>query len=558
MEPENRDRLLEWLDDGCPPLEETGSADLTETEASISYLYNDLLHIAPELAAYGGLALDRDSDMEGNPGAELYSELFAAAEESDVILCSHAMLAMDMQLRQMSDDKIKVLPDFQGLLVDEAHSLEKTVANANSVNLSILGLKSALRSTAQGSKVNRKKAIEQCAVLIAKGQKLEGDDYLIKPREQEKAPWELKDILAELRYLAELLRRIFPKKKYLGIKLKDRPARIVQNDLGTLYRIINGKEPVLFNLSPVRRYLSVTTGPRTVEYLFKNLWDRVQGGCLLASATLTVPDKYMEPDAGYIIKILNIPVARCHVANPVIPAWLRKPVVLHVPKDEELEHFSPPKITATEKEAGKTTGDDGRFELWLTTVTDKICSIAESAAGGTLVLLTSYALLDMIRAKLTPQIKARSIYQDGRLAFGSLVGMYMDQAAMGKRPVWFAMGPAWEGLDLSGEHKGIPAEQDNILSDLVILRIPFGLNKSLAGQMRNLSYKSGGTYKSFPANSRTEAAFQFKQGVGRLVRREGVPPKHLWVLDGRIWTKNYSFYGVFQRILKYYKKSGEK
>lgn len=177
------------------------------------------------------------------------------------------------------------------------------------------------------------------------------------------------------------------------------------------------------------------------------------------------------------------------------------------------------------------------------------------AKGGTIILLTSYALLDKFKeAGSYSRFSNRMMFHDRGIAFQQQKMNFINQSLQNKRPVWFALGNAWTGLDISGHQYDLPAKEDNLLTDLIIPRVPFGLNTSMTGLSRNnFQVNEAGKLTVFPTSGRNDAAFLFKQGIGRLVRREGVPAKNLWVLDARIWLKDRKMYGVFQQILAPYK-----
>ena len=73
---------------------------------------------------------------------------------------------------------------------------------------------------------------------------------------------------------------------------------------------------------------------------------------------------------------------------------------------------------------------------------------------------------------------------------------------------------------------GIVPERDRLLTDLVLPRVPRGTEHSPIHQARRAW---------MPTAEQDRAAFQFRQGIGHLIRREGVRDRRLWVLDGRIW-----------------------
>jgi ATP-dependent DNA helicase DinG len=104
-------------------------------------------------------------------------------------------------------------------------------------------------------------------------------------------------------------------------------------------------------------------------------------------------------------------------------------------------------------------------------------------------------------------------------------GEFVRMHAARMRPVWLATGPAWTGLNLRDE-AAKTAEQDTLLTDLVILRAPIGQNRSSTQRTRRRAW--GFTADVF------EASIRLRQGIGRLVRRPGVKFRRLWVLDSRL------------------------
>lgn len=83
-----------------------------------------------------------------------------------------------------------------------------------------------------------------------------------------------------------------------------------------------------------------------------------------------------------------------------------------------------------------------------------------------------------------------------------------------------------------------------MLTDLVITHLPIGLNRTLTHERR---VSIGG----FRVISQ-EGGWHFRQGLGRLVRREGVVRRNLWVLDARIDGKE-PWVVPFRRILSRYR-----
>lgn len=554
----NKTEISAWLNNNCPPLHETDTIMLEDVCPGISYLKSDMLHICPELSAVSGLALQNNNEEEDeaiNPALQVYKDLFENAQSADVIICSHAMLAFDIYMHVLRGEEAGsagFLPRCSCLLVDEAHMLETAVSSISSTDISIITLLSNLRKSTLGAKKWRTEAEKICnEILQVSKTKKAIDNVCVHPNDwHEKAiDPDTYNVMRKVESLNETLRKLFPKKGFYNFAGSGVDQQI-HDAAKTLAQISFHKQAVMINVSPIRRFPSFAVGPVTVKHYFENLWNRTKRAALV-SATLTLPDVMNLPNPSHIQRVLNIPGPRMLVTEPVHPKWLYKPIHLQVPKKQDLPIFLPPKITAEELASQELDEENvTEYTHWLNALSGKFENdIFTNAIGGTLVLLTSYALLNKMGERFTGD---RFIFQDKSIPFSVQLNKFLEMAKDGERPIWFALGNAWTGTDITGQHFGILAEQDNILSDLVIPRIPFGMNSTMTALTRNRRMKTENGYTPLPLSGRNDAAFLFKQGVGRLVRREGVPNKNLWILDSRIWLGNKKFYGVFQRILKIY------
>jgi hypothetical protein len=77
--------------------------------------------------------------------------------------------------------------------------------------------------------------------------------------------------------------------------------------------------------------------------------------------------------------------------------------------------------------------------------------------------------------------------------------------------------------------------------------LPFGTNRSSTHVARTEWLKTA---------ERDRAALEFKQGIGRLMRRKGVTDRRLHILDTRVmdYDNNPGMYAPFRSILSKYKK----
>jgi len=163
-----------------------------------------------------------------------------------------------------------------------------------------------------------------------------------------------------------------------------------------------------------------------------------------------------------------------------------------------------------------------------------------SAAGGVLVLLTAHADRKEIALRLAGRVPPDCLFmQSEGVSLESVRQRFIACVAEGKRPLLLGVGAAWTGLDLSGDAlsvllgKSISAHADNVLADLVIPIAPVGTNRTLTQQWRR---ERSGILSEVGATS-----IMFRQGIGRLVRRDGLlANRRLHFLDARIHDKAWN------------------
>lgn len=171
------------------------------------------------------------------------------------------------------------------------------------------------------------------------------------------------------------------------------------------------------------------------------------------------------------------------------------------------------------------------------------------AKGGVLVLCTAYADVRALETNLRDLLGERLVAQAPGRRFQGLLNDFRRIHAKGLRPVLIGVGTAWTGVDLSDSE--VSPEQDTLLTDLVITRLPVSLNSSLSMQQR---VNAMGLYPLV-----NETLLTLKQGLGRLIRRDGVTSRHIWFLDGRAdasyqWNGMHRLTSGVRRMLRDYSK----
>lgn len=495
-----RQELAAWVEKGGKPL----SARTIDASSVISHelcwMLEDALELADDLPV-DAVMLSADDD-DGCPAQQLYKDMRSNHEEAGIILCSHYMLATHVRLLQLrglagaEDDSMPAnslsLPQFiDTLIVDEAHLLEQAFAAIYSHTLRLRPLIHAIEKEVKRGKtpaINTLNALWQAVTSTVRQAKGEGSLLC-----------QLDDVPGLEPVLRDALRALE------GISLKTIDGGVkaaIQVGMRAIRDALSGRSRLRMDLTPVRHYPMLVSGRANLQKAMQSLWDSVAGAALV-SATI-----YASDDQAVLTRWkLEVPPARAVYLAPVHPAWTTEPVRLHGTRNTIEPNDSPE---------------------WADETAELINTVVQEAKGGSLVLCTSYQNAEMLYTRLHDRLGARLIIQTKTCSASMCMAQYKRLYQQGKRPVWLGLGAAWTGIDLS-DAQALEPEQDRMLSDLVITRLPVGLNRSLTHERR----VDIAGFKIITL----EAVWQLRQGLGRLVRRPGVKDKNLWVLDSRIDSK---------------------
>jgi CRISPR type IV-associated DEAD/DEAH-box helicase Csf4 len=259
------------------------------------------------------------------------------------------------------------------------------------------------------------------------------------------------------------------------------------------------------------------------------------------SATMYAFNEEGEYRCDYLRVLLNLPLARVSTPSPVREKHLTEIPTLHMPSKELAAQLIPPAERNTELE-----------DLWHRSVARIITDVGSRARGGTLVLCTAYADTEGLAKLLAPVFGERLVIQTPGRRFQGFKNDFCRLHAKGLRPILLGVGVAWTGVDFSDS--GVVATEDFLLTDLIITRLPVSLNQSLSMQQR---ISGMGLYPLI-----NEALLTLKQGLGRLVRRDGVQDRHIWFLDGRAhpsftWQGMQRLTAGARRMLRDYRRVEE-
>lgn len=498
-----------------------------------------------------------------DPGLLAYRAQFTDAP-ADILVCTHAMLAIDTVLRRMrigndaefkeqrkirkdtdgSDYRIenqlraafekeehRHLPEYGVAFVDEAHLLEQAFASVMAVDVSLWHLVRALRALKDLNQNavpgDALKAVQRAFDRLRRGE--DTDTRMIGNDAKE---------ASELRKVSEALTIVKETRK--GCEKDPQAQEFVGRARESLRAFLSDRLALaMLSYSPSKRFPRLLMGRKTSHREMHYLWSSMRAGALV-SATLNTTTGAGEASTASARYLLNVPIDRVRSTPPIINSEIYRPVTCFTPN-------------VTLARSGwlvrPSTGEEADEQEWFTALANPISRIGHGAVGGTLVLTTSYRAIDALRERLIDSLGGRLIFSEPGKRTVQIADEFLDRSAAGERPVWLATGAAWTGLDLSGVRRGLAAKDDNILTDLVITNIPFRTNRSLTHASRTMR---GGNFEFF------DTFVKFKQGLGRLVRNPSsdLPPnRRIWIMDGRLYDlRSKGRLAPFAALLRAYRQ----
>lgn len=561
-------------------VQKLGNQWLKEQETSLTpYLASDLETLIPDFKLIKLCLLSESDTDESDQGYIAYKNQFTDLSEYRLLICTHAMFAYDLKIRRAKDikqarefkkiDKESIsatmekdgktysqsansmvldaldeaelkqnhfLPPYEIVFIDEGHLFERAVSMVLSPKCSFWVMERNLHALTVRS--GKKKALSLLSYIMSVMNDVffefdGGNDVSFAELEKARPKLSRKAYLAlnELQTAMTSLKVSKTEKNKKDYRQLTNHTKALDNFIFSAGR--SGAAEI--NFSPEKRYASLRSLSQAPHTLLNYLYQTTQS-VIFVSATLTFPEKPGRSVYERMANVLFIPKEKLMPFMPVLSDFMHKGVTFELKTDSKL---MPVNIGVEDYET--------KMSLWGKSIAEEIEQAHSSSAGGTLVLNTSYQSIEYISKHLTSNsvIVAKNGYP-----LLSQKKDFLTLSQKGQKPIWLAIGGAWTGLDLSGKDLDIPAELDNVLTTEIITRLPIGLNRSL------MNRDSGTGFNMFAL---TFEAYQvFRQGVGRLVRRENLRPnRKLIVLDPRLEKKDFLFQTLKKVIEPYISNEGK-
>lgn len=540
-------QVSRWLADGMPAGKTDATKALLKVEPGLRGLMVDLMAVAHTEEGVTPLDLqscalaEGEASEEGGEEENFLAHMERFAEGFDLLFTTTAMLCLD-NLLLVQEKRKPLLPiNVVGLLVDEAHQLESIQANLAAKSISITRMLSDIRKV-------KAEAGGKAETLVRKVNSLKetlsgfSDEAVLPPPLSDmhgrnrwvQAMEEMGDISNRI---TELLKSLASGGKRPETQKSIRSLEAAAAIMKTVSKDSPAPLRGVISHTPVRGYVSMSFGPSSV---IRNLMARwaVTPCAMFLSGTLN--HMTLTGSTGRAMAATLGALPRYAQTNPFMPDWLFMTPTLYMPGAQNFHRFVPPK---------REELTEASLRAWAENVAAVVRKAAADAKGGMLVLTTGFqrleAIADELKRVLQPEDLGRVLTHTRHTGVSVQADEFRRLAVRGMRPIWLATGAAWTGLDLSD--KNAAPQDDFLLTDLVIPAVPFGLERSTthASRMRSMGF----------AAEIVEVQRRLRQGLGRLVRRDGLKSRRIWVLDGRLINPaNSTRFEDIRRPLKSYIK----
>jgi ATP-dependent DNA helicase DinG len=459
---------------------------------------------------------------------ELWSEIRCEKESCPEELCSHfsrcfywslrhrlsqAHLIITNQAMLLADARAegRVLPAFDGVVIDEAHNLEDVATNTYSHELKREGfltyyrtgtqLQAALRDIVpeyiiQDLNLILDELIKEAGQYFAQMEPLI-TSFTVPLTEQNRPHFTQTSLAKHLKDIQDVLKECNIEEEGEISGLLEQFASFTERLLSTLELILLGNDASYTYWAETQNgEPTLIAAPIHVGRLLEETFFEKTPSVILTSATLSTNQSF-----DYIQSQLGLKEASGLILGS--PFAYDKQAILCVPREAKNPNHP-------------------RYPHYVAYL---ILRTLAYTRGGVLALFTSYSLMDEVADAIYPKLDevGYTLFKQGDGPRLGLIQSFQDQP----RSLLFGTNSFWEGIDLPGE----------ALRAVVITRLPFTSPDRPVTRARLLAIEDSGG-NPFLEYSVPQAILRLKQGFGRLIRTKN-DIGGVIILDERILSSRY-------------------
>ena len=442
--------------------------------------------------------------------------------EANLLIVNHHLLFSDLAIRKDSE-AAGILPDYDYLIIDEAHHLEATATHHMSLEFSNTRVKwlfdSLYNERNEGGLANRfgasqlmvqvAQAREQANILFGTIIDKVGEDNgntLTKRIHQSNFVRNVLD--APLSEIEKTLKRLRDEAKTdddeQEITAQHRYCQRTREELDLMIRQADPDYVYWAEISTWGRAprIRLNATPANVSQMLQDNLFTAKNSVVMTSATLSTNNNF-----DYFKK--RVGINECRELLVYSPFNFQQQVQIHIPP------LRGPRSMPHPNSAEFTPAAIREIKHYL-----------KLTQGKAFVLFTSYKMMDEVYDAVAPYLEEIGIdafKQGAELSRTDMLQAFREDT----NSVLFGTSSFWEGVDVRGE----------ALSNVIITRLPFEVptHPVMEARVKQIKERGGNEFFEF---SLPEAILRLKQGFGRLIRTQ-TDKGIVVILDPRIKTGRY-------------------